>query len=1518
MAETGFLKGRDSVVLETKRFRLVGVVLLLAVVVRGATGIAVQPVLVTTGGGDSNALGGAVQGCILSWAHPGGSNIVVAIGRGGAGKVFGIDGSLKYSGNAGYAGDYCELGLVGHNSGTLVAAYNQKLVGVDYAHLVTSSLTCMGATCTFSGNSDPSINKEPLLPPLLPVSGIAPQCEKIIHLFPGHSATSYFYMIVQNPTSEYSVVKVDMPTPVASSLAGGSFTYGTPAAWNTQCPSSKPAWRVDFVDGLTGLVNCGSTLILFDGTSLVHSAVVDGLENHHFVIDNTANTRMLLGTFSPSPSLKLAATPISGGTTLLIHDQLSITSEASVGMANMGVFPFYLVPLALSNNMELLLVSKLAAEIVLSTALAGYSANLDSLAQPIATSELELIVAFGSDSTSKNVMMHKYIMTLCDVWSGPNCVQCPLGAYLLDGSPTEGCTLLSDLPKGFGVDILSTFPTLLAKQCQATNCVECISNFKICQKCASYSNTVLAAAADCPWTVEDACILPENIQAGYGTDLSSLRVTVCADTGCEDCRLDKRICSKCKQGYYLDAAGICVVVTSLPARFGVDSASTHLFPCPTGCLKCNTNLLICQECDTANNYHLRSATGLCVKAPTELTEKESPQSGGVLGACSDINCFWCPTSPSICARCQQTSGFFLDENSPPVCVHRDTLPPKYGVNYKLGTTSKCQGKQDSCLTCPFSFDLCLECDKSLGWYLLPSNSSCINQNEMPTGFGPNLELGVVSPCRAEFCSDCHMDQKICIRCNKGYDLDSKAQRCFSRTPISIKSAYFAKSPQTITIIFDEKLLNKDFTSLLSLKILDATEAEFVDYKKNIVFKQDDTQRIISVSLEFTKSISNGRAIIEQMLPVPVFESVDNFYPAKSAIVVKDINKLIVSTSLPMTPEATAQLVQSAGGSSKLVLTALSPGAATGMQLLSSYFQFLRNLDGPVLAYPDLVLSMFSESNLLPWEFPPNLFLEWSSNIDCNTKDPFAANEIKCNIFTNYGSDLISLGSFILFCVLLGIGTHFLRRYVADDEKSSTLRNNSPTTWNISVGRDQLTKRTVEQGWTDQATDPRTSDPLFRHKYLRYYFLFQSNFGWKFFFVTMQGNSMHIIGYAVINLLTRDSSIQQLVGLGLAVIGLLFYLVYCSVLANKIALMNRVKRKWRRRQERIQRMSQAEHSMTDTLDTKNQVSNPESPEASENKQVHKEDKNLPPFFWINLQNTAFGAAAFQLEDLKTDLPKEWFYLMPVWQIFRYLTLQLTAYLASGYSFVQLSMILIIELLWMSLSLYTRINKNKAENVLEQATNILTCLFLIGKLCSLHEGLDPQFLQNVLGVGMAIILLLVVCLQFLVMLGLSVTLVFQILKSLFTKKKVTPTSSHNQVSNQREYEGFSVKQDCFEEKSSSIIVIPPEASEMFQDPDLHLHDHTESHLGPRSRFLSSVLESSMHNEVGTESTGVTSHWENTGFPGSAKANKNSLIIHRTNRKFRIRQPNDPVEEHHSRVFWRGSAQLGTEFRDDNQFV
>ena len=106
----------------------------------------------------------------------------------------------------------------------------------------------------------------------------------------------------------------------------------------------------------------------------------------------------------------------------------------------------------------------------------------------------------------------------------------------------------------------------------------------------------------------------------------------------------------------------------------------------------------------------------------------------------------------------------------------------------------------------------------------------------------------------------------------------------------------------------------------------------------------------------------------------------------------------------------------------ILMITISPPAAVILDLLVMNLLVLQMLEGPMLAYPELILSHTSSLSLFPVGLG-NPFVSWTEEAQCHPTEAMIRLMVGCIFLYNYGEDIIVLTVTLLINVIIGLAGH---------------------------------------------------------------------------------------------------------------------------------------------------------------------------------------------------------------------------------------------------------------------------------------------------------------------------------------------------------------------------------------------------------------------------------------------------------------------------------------------------------------
>ena len=239
----------------------------------------------------------------------------------------------------------------------------------------------------------------------------------------------------------------------------------------------------------------------------------------------------------------------------------------------------------------------------------------------------------------------------------------------------------------------------------------------------------------------------------------------------------------------------------------------------------------------------------------------------------------------------------------------------------------------------------------------------------------------------QYCVDCAPDSKFCQKCDDDHTIDPSKTICYIRPELKVRSTQFLSASSKAIILFQDKIVNKNFIDLLDISIVDDKGNPYTEFSSlKIDFLESNDG--ISITIDFQKTIFSGKIIVtNKPTTVEAFDTGSIVFPKKNKIEVNDVSKSkgALTTTLTDSAATTTAVVKSFSSSSKVILVTVSPSASVILDKIAAYFNYLQFLDGPLLVFPDIVLSMLSSGSFLPGNIPPNYFEHMTDDLKCQPK-----------------------------------------------------------------------------------------------------------------------------------------------------------------------------------------------------------------------------------------------------------------------------------------------------------------------------------------------------------------------------------------------------------------------------------------------------------------------------------------------------------------------------------------------------
>lgn len=268
----------------------------------------------------------------------------------------------------------------------------------------------------------------------------------------------------------------------------------------------------------------------------------------------------------------------------------------------------------------------------------------------------------------------------------------------------------------------------------------------------------------------------ESCSDDYESDGDGCKL-ICNVTGCVSDMCDTfNHCQECDVGYALDpeVGGSCIKT---------NCAMMH-------CLKCETDLQVCTECDSGDfeitddicvNLCNVDNCHLCVSGHDDKCQKceatFTVENDQCVDECQVENCSDCASNPHQCSSCN--SGYHAEDGACVItCANHCESCSNSGecddckTDYGLTPAKKCEKcLVTKCQDCSSDFSACQTCNE----HHIYSNASC-SQCEDSYGKDDNQDC---TPCSIESCEKCSSDKDACELCTSDLVYDELTEECVS-------------------------------------------------------------------------------------------------------------------------------------------------------------------------------------------------------------------------------------------------------------------------------------------------------------------------------------------------------------------------------------------------------------------------------------------------------------------------------------------------------------------------------------------------------------------------------------------------------------------------------------------------------------------------------------------------------------------------------------------------------------------
>lgn len=421
----------------------------------------------------------------------------------------------------------------------------------------------------------------------------------------------------------------------------------------------------------------------------------------------------------------------------------------------------------------------------------------------------------------------------------------------------------------------------------------------------------------------------------------------------------------------------------MPDRYGPirpDNLAINCFD--PNCLKCPNNYSQCEKCDPASdNRYLSKSDYVCYSVASMPQRKGADDLNNLTLDCTDANCLNCSKNYKVCTQCDFASFFKHLEVDPGVCYSLETMPISKGVNTSDTYVVPCLDTH--CLKCSEDYKFCTECDpKSLYKYLHKASGVCYSKQNMPLRFGIDPNTNYTVNCNDTNCLACVDDKEYCVGCDFDNRFLLRQTYCIiAKTPIlKLQSTAYSPSNSTAVIRFDKPIHNHIEMQFIYIDIRNEIGAvkrvRSLEKKEYEVWSEDG---FLKIRLYLREMIDNSTLIVRNSVIQPsnktlaptyvVYSSDEDSYLDDYPFEVPDIFG-VIDNPLLRTSGLTEVLASTAIFSIVcIILMSSNPASAMLLDRLLTNVFYQRNLNGPMVVYPERSLRQLSDIEQFPFKTP---------------------------------------------------------------------------------------------------------------------------------------------------------------------------------------------------------------------------------------------------------------------------------------------------------------------------------------------------------------------------------------------------------------------------------------------------------------------------------------------------------------------------------------------------------------------
>jgi hypothetical protein len=633
------------------------------------------------------------------------------------------------------------------------------------------------------------------------------------------------------------------------------------------------------------------------------------------------------------------------------------------------------------------------------------------------------------------------------------CTKCNDVAGYYKETVSGNCILTSAITDGFGANLV----TFVYETCTLANCLKCASDKGTCNKCNDTAGFYYNAGTA-------SCVHTSAIADGLGANLITFVYETCTLANCVKCATNKATCGRCNNaaGFYYNAGTTsCVHTSAIANGQGPNLVSLVIEPCVTAnCIICNIDRASCTKCNDAAGFFKDTSTNTCVHTSAIGLGRGANLGNFLYENCIDSGCGKCATDKTICTRCSDQSGYYMN-TTVTLCQHYSTVLIGYGANLVTFVYEICL--VPGCGLCATDNSRCQRCNDLIGFYVDPIINACVHTSAINSGRGANLVTFMYENCSHPSCTECSVDRSVCTACGTvnyalngstciytGKCADANCKAC-AYAPNNCTECDQANGYILVNGSCDKKLTQTSDMLVIKNEFIETSKRWLLVFNSTITIERpcrslnvtvvdgssgktyscdeigceivDITSNGFSIRFNSQYSISYGTASLnkDQCLNIKssIVKSSSNFdrYPVE--------RKIGIIGPAPITTEIADYMSTSmrvSALSMNFIALPFNRDKAFKLDLILNSFLLLLVLRGNDVYWPQSILDMMTKWTKFATR---NKFRQWAASARCDVPDSFSRNDLVCSIFGNYGEDLIVLMvtlaiSIFVFTLVVGL------------------------------------------------------------------------------------------------------------------------------------------------------------------------------------------------------------------------------------------------------------------------------------------------------------------------------------------------------------------------------------------------------------------------------------------------------------------------------------------------------------------